>query len=311
MNTQINLLVLLGPTASGKTRLAVEAARRVQGEIVSADSRQVFRGMDIGTGKDLEEYGEVPCHLVDIVDAGQEYSVFEFQRDCFAALEEIWSRGRMPVLVGGTGLYLEAVLKGYHMVEVPEDPQLRAELESLDDAALRERLVALRPEQHNRSDLEQRERLVRAIEIAEGTEKASAHLPPLPELQPLIYGLRWPRDLLRKRITLRLKERLEHGMIEEVETLHAGGVTWDALEFYGLEYRFIAQHLQGELNRNDMFQKLNSAIHQFAKRQDTWFRRMERQGFEIRWLEASADPLAELRADLLHNGLVEGGAGLL
>ncbi len=291
-----NLLVILGPTASGKTRLGVEAARALGGEIISADSRQVYRGMDLGTGKDLAEYGEIPHHLIDIVEPGYEFNVFEFQRRFFEAFAEIRGRGRLPVLVGGTGLYLDAVLRGYRLVAVPENPPLRAELAGLSDAQLQARLVALRPEQHNTTDLEERQRLVRAIEIAEGEEAAAAVLPPLPDLRPRVFGLNWPREVLRRRITARLKERLEQGMIAEVQGLHAAGVPWETLEFYGLEYRFIAQHLKGELNRNDLFQKLNSAIHQFAKRQETWFRRMERQGTAIHWLDGAGEPLREMMA---------------
>lgn len=289
-----NLLVILGPTASGKTRLGVGAARALNGEIVSADSRQVYRGMDIGTGKDLAEYEEIPHHLIDIVDPGYEFNVFEFQRRFFEAFADIGGRGRLPVLVGGTGLYLDAVLKGYRMVAVPENPELRRQLAALSDDRLATRLALLRPQQHNTTDTLDRERLLRAIEIAEGELAAAARLPPLPELRPLVFGVRWDRAVLRRRITARLKERLEQGMIEEVERLRRQGVPYETLEFYGLEYRFLAQFLQGELTRNDMFQKLNSAIHQFAKRQETWFRRMERQGTDIHWLDGAGDPLRQL-----------------
>lgn len=294
MQLPFNILVVLGPTASGKTRLGVQAAMLLGGEIISADSRQVFRGMDLGTGKDLAEYGEVPHHLIDILEPGSEFSVFEFQRRFFEAFAQIDNRGRLPILVGGTGLYLEAVLKGYRMMAVPENPQLRAELAKISDEKLQARLLALRTEQHNITDLTDRQRLVRAIEIAEGEAAASAGLPPLPELRPAVFGLRWERTELRRRITERLKERLEQGLIEEVARLHAGGVLWERLEYYGLEYRFIARHLQGELSRNDMVQKLNSAIHDFAKRQETWFRRMERQGTVIHWLEGAGEPLEEM-----------------
>jgi tRNA dimethylallyltransferase len=260
----LNLLVILGPTASGKTRLGVQAAGEVGGEILSADSRQVYRGMDLGTGKDLAEYGEVPYHLIDIVDPGYEFSVFEFQRRFFDTFTEIRKRGRFPLLVGGTGLYLDAVLKGYRLVEVPENPELRSELAGLSQDALAALLRRLRSAMHNTTDLTDRERLVRAIEIAEGEAAAGADLPPLPSLRPLVFGIRWERQTLRRRITARLKERLDEGLTEEVARLHGEGVPWETLEFYGLEYRFVAQHLQGKLNRNDMFQKLNSAIHDFA-----------------------------------------------
>ena len=288
---QCDTIVILGPTASGKTRLGVGIARELAGEIISADSRQVYRGMDIGTGKDLEEYGEVPYHLIDILDPGEEFNVFRFQRLCFAAMEEIRGRGRLPVIVGGTGLYLDAVLRGYRMVEVPEDPELRAELSGLSMEELASRLLSLNPRLHNTTDLLDRERLVRAIEIA---DYERTHEPePLPEFHPVVFGVRWERSVLRERITARLKQRLASGMIEEVERLHCQGVPYETLEFYGLEYRFVARFLKGELNRNDLLQKLNSAIHDFAKRQETWFRRMERLGTEINWLDGAAEPLPE------------------
>jgi tRNA dimethylallyltransferase len=290
-----NLLVVLGPTASGKTRLAVGAAQALRGEIISADSRQVYRGMDLGTGKDLGEYGAISHHLIDILEPGEEFHLFAFMRRFGEAFEAVQRRGRLPVLAGGTGLYLDAVLRGYQLAEVPENPPLRAELAEFSMEELAERLRGLRPALHNTTDLTDRARLLRAIEIAEG-EASAVPLPPLPELRPLVFGLRWERSELRRRITVRLKERLEQGMIEEVERLHAAGVPWATLEFYGLEYRYVAQHLQGQLNRNDMFQKLCSAIHDFAKRQETWFRRMERQGVTIHWLDGAGEPLAELLA---------------
>jgi len=288
-----NLLVILGPTASGKTRLAVAAARALNGEIISADSRQVFRRMDIGSGKDLEEYGEIPYHLIDILDPGEEFSVFDFQRRFIEAFSLVTYRGRLPVLAGGTGLYLDSVLRGYRMVTAPENPELRRELEEFSLEQLRGRLLALVPEQHNTTELLQRERLIRAIEIALHQE-ASAELVALPSLRPLVFGIRIEREVVRRRITERLKSRLNGGMIDEVRRLLADGVPPARLDSYGLEYRFVSRYLSGELNRNDMFQKLNSAIHDFAKRQDTWFRKMERHGLQIIWLEASADPLEML-----------------
>jgi tRNA dimethylallyltransferase len=286
-----DLLVVLGATASGKTRLGVGLARALGGEVISADSRQVYRGMDIGTGKDLAEYGEIPCHLIDIVDPGDEFSVFEFQSRFFAVFANVRGRGRLPVLVGGTGMYLQAVLQGYRLLEAPPNPSLRRELADIPTSSLAERLKLSRSRLHNTTDLLERDRLVRAIEIAEYEREHGPE--PLPELKPLIFGIRWERESLRGRITARLKERLALGIIEEVERLHCEGVPWETLEFYGLEYRFIARHLRGELNRNDMFQKLNSAIHDFAKRQETWFRRMERSGIVIRWLDGAGDPLQE------------------
>ncbi len=290
----MNLLVVLGPTASGKTTLAVEAARHLQGEIISADSRQVYRGLDIGSGKDLDEYGDVPYHLIDVVDPGYEFSLFDFLQEFNKAYRGVSARNRLPILAGGTGLYLDAVLRGYALVEVEENPQLRAELHPLSMNALRDRLRSMRPELHNTTDLAERDRLVRAIEIAEGEDNRKQQPLAMPDLSPQIFGLRWSRDVLRQRITRRLRDRLEQGMIEEVAALHAGGVSWQTLDYYGLEYRYVAQFLQGMLNRNDLFQKLNSAIHQFAKRQETWFRRMERKGVVIHWLDAAADPVAEL-----------------
>jgi tRNA dimethylallyltransferase len=281
---KFNLFVILGPTASGKTRIAVEVARRVDGEIISADSRQVYRGMDIGTGKDLQEYGSVPYHLIDVANPGEEFSVFDFQRSFFRVFKEIRSRGRMPILVGGTGMYLDAVLRGYELVEVAENPALRAELADSPLSSLAERLKRVNPQLHNTTDLLDRNRLIRAIEIAEYKPEGGKNFSVRPDLGPLVFGIRWARDVLRERITRRLRERLENGMIEEVRDLLRKGVSFETLDFYGLEYRYIGLYLRGKLNRNDMFQKLNSAIHQFAKRQETFFRRMERQGIAIRWV---------------------------
>jgi tRNA dimethylallyltransferase len=289
-----DLLVILGATASGKTRLAVAAAHLLRGEIVSADSRQVYRGLDLGSGKDLAEYGEVPHHLIDIVDPGFEFNLFAFQRQAFAAIEAIRGRGRLPIVAGGSGLYLEAVLKGYRLVEVPENPVLRAELAQCSDDQLRARLAALRPQQHNSTDSKDRLRLLRAIEIAVGESEQAP--PPGPPIAALVVGIAWPREELRRRITARLRERLTLGLIDEVRRLHdERGVAWETLEFYGLEYRYVARHLRGELTHNDMVQQLTSAIHDFAKRQETWFRRMERQGTVIHWLDGRCDLPEQLR----------------
>jgi tRNA dimethylallyltransferase len=288
----------LGPTASGKTKVGVQIAHALDGEIISADSRQVYRGMDIGTGKDLEEYGSVAYHLIDIVDPGYEFNVFEFQRRFLEAFTGIQSRGRIPLLVGGTGMYLDAALRGYRLLEVPENPKLRKELTALSIENLAARLKGANPKLHNTTDLLDRERLTRAIEIAEFSGERDQDLPLLPELEPIVFGLRFDRRTLRQRITQRLRERLNRGMIEEVQGLLKKGVSLETLEFYGLEYRFVAQFLKGELTRNDMFQKLNSAIHQFAKRQETWFRRLERQGILIHWVDGSADPAATILQEL-------------
>ncbi len=288
-----NLLVILGPTACGKTRLAVSVARKLNGEIISADSRQVFRRMDIGTGKDLAEYGEIPFHLIDILEPGEEFSVFEFQKHFTDAFNLVSSRGKLPILTGGTGLYLDSVLRGYRMVIAPENVDLRRVLETLSIDQLRRQLLELSPEQHNSTDLIHRERLIRAIEIAVHQKGEGANeVIRLPLLQPLVFGIRLERDIVRKRITERLRIRLQEGMIEEVQRLLLEGVSPERLDSYGLEYRYVSRYLAGRLNKNDMFQKLNSAIHDFAKSQESWFRRMEKHGVEIIWLDGTGDPLA-------------------
>lgn len=293
-----NALVVLGPTATGKTMLGIQLSRALGGEVLSADSRQVYRGLDIGSGKDLSEYttggAPVPYHLIDIAGLDQEFSVYDFQKAFHAALDRVRGLGRLPVVVGGTGLYLEAVILGYDFADAPENPALREELAGLDDAALRGRLLALRPGQHNTTDLEDRERVVRAIEIAEAmqTHAGEGDGAPRPDFRPLILGVAPDRDELRRRIARRLHERLSAGLVEEVAELHAKGHSWERLERLGLEYRHAALFLQGKiLNKNDLFQKLNAAIVQFARRQETWFRRMERRGTVIHWMP---------RADLSH-----------
>jgi tRNA dimethylallyltransferase len=293
MSSPFNLLTILGPTASGKTRLAVSLARKLNGEIISADSRQVFRGMDVGTGKDLHEYGEVPHHLIDILDSGEEFSVFAFQRHFSQSFTQISERDRLPILCGGTGLYLDAVLRGYRMAEVPEDASLRSELEKRSIDELTTMLQELKPNQHNTSDLLERSRTIRAIEIARSEKKTASRQDQLPDICPLTIGIRWDRNRLRERITERLRLRLENGMIEEVQRLREEGITWEQLDYYGLEYRFIGAFLQEKLNRNDMFQKLNSAIHNLAKRQENWFRKLERNGIMIHWVDGAGDPLSE------------------
>lgn len=289
-----NLLVLLGATASGKTATAIRVARELDGEILSADSRQVFRGMDLGTGKDLAEYGDVRHHLIDICDAGDEFSLFAFQQHFHPALAEVQGRGHLPMLVGGTGLYLDCAIRNYPLLEVPPDPQLRESLAELSMEDLRQELFILKPQQHNTTDLQQRERLLRAIEIAHAEQNTTKDVAPLPEVRPLVFGLRWDRAVLRKRIARRLRERLEQGMVEEVEQLHAAGVSWERLDYYGLEYRFLGRYLRREISRNDLVQQLGAAIGQFAKRQETFFRRMERQGVAIHWLAGDQDPAKTL-----------------
>ena len=291
-----NLLVVLGPTASGKTGLAVHLARRVGGEILSADSRQVYRGMDLGTGKDLTEYGRngdvVPFHLIDICDLEDEFSVFAFQELFYPCFREILRRRRIPVLAGGTGLYLDAVLRGYRMVAVPENPELRERLAGEQMQSLRRRFFSFFPDAHNTTDLLEPKRLIRAIEIAEFTQ-AHPRDPETPiAVSPLVIGIRCERNDLRRKITLRLQARLEAGMIEEVRRLHDRGTAWERLESFGLEYRYISLYLQQKITREEMFQTLNTRIHQFAKRQETWFRRMERNGVRIHWIEGADEEAA-------------------
>ncbi|MCP4895988.1 MAG: tRNA (adenosine(37)-N6)-dimethylallyltransferase MiaA [bacterium] len=282
-----NLLMILGPTASGKTRLGVEVTRELGGEIVSADSRQVYRGLDIGAGKDLHEYSSggpaVAYHLIDVVGLDFEFSVFEYQKRFFSVFEDLQVRGIPAIVVGGSGLYLDAVLNDCRMVDVPPDPALREGLKPLSNEALVRRLQVLRPV-HNTTDLEDRERLVRAIEIA---RYSADHEPePGPERKPVVLGVRWDRRVLRSRIRERLASRLQHGLIDEVRDLHDQGVSWEKLHFLGLEYRFVSDFLRGRIkNENDLRQKLAAAIIGFAKRQETWFRRMQRRGTEIHWIE--------------------------
>jgi tRNA dimethylallyltransferase len=286
-----NLIVILGPTASGKTRLAARLAAGIGAELISADSRQVYRGMDIGTGKDLAEYvvdgKPVPYHLVDVAEPGHLFSVFEFQQRFYECFREIRSRGRMPIVVGGTGLYIESILREYQMLPVAENALLRKEMEGQGMEELAARLLRLNPSLHNTTDLTGRERLIRAIEIAEHKSKHGSQGIERPDIVPLVIGLRWDRAVLRKRITRRLKERIEQGMIEEVQRLHDAGISWERLTEMGLEYRYVSLYMQGKLTYDEMFRTLNIRIHQFAKRQDTWFRGMERRGVTIHWIEGA------------------------
>ncbi len=285
------LLIILGPTASGKTRLAVQVAHQLGGEIISADSRQVYRGMDIGTGKDLSEYvvdGQpVPYHLIDVVDAGDDYNLHRYQQDFHRAVADIQSRGRIPVVCGGTGLYIEAVLKGHAYTAIPVNDTLRAELDTQTDPELLHHFT-LHPSPYTPlADTSTRKRLIRAIEI--GTY-LNAHPDRVDSAKPLtynyrIFGVDLPVEIRRQRITTRLNERLKQGMIEEVERLLQDGVPANKLVFYGLEYKFITQYLTGELDYTTMTNLLETAIHQFAKRQMTFFRKMERDGLPIQWLD--------------------------
>ena len=284
-----NLLVILGPTASGKTSLAAHWASRNNGEIISADSRQVYRGMIIGTGKDYADYvvegKSLPYHCIDIVDAGDQYNVYEYQKDFLRAYNGILGRGKIPVLCGGSGMYIEAAINGYRLIQTPVNDHLRRELETKTDGELEALLASLKT-LHNRSDTDTRKRMIRAIEIA---VYQSEHHPPesndYPEIQPLLVGIHYDRESRRQRITQRLRQRLDEGMIDEAQSLLDKGLTSEQLEYYGLEYKFLAKYLSHELDDTQMFEQLNTAIHRFAKRQMTWFRRMERNGATIRWMD--------------------------
>ncbi len=281
-----SLLAIVGPTASGKTRRAVEVARAVGGEILSADSRQVYCGMDLGTGKDLEEYGSVPFHLIDICPAGHKYNLFEYIRDFDAALEAVRSRGSFPVVCGGTGLYVESVLKGLHLPKVPENTELRKELESFSLAELTAMLSSMKT-LHNVTDVDTVKRAVRAIEIEryymEHPEAAEAARP-APVEGAVTVGVAIDRDMRRRRISERLQARLRAGMTAEVESLLASGISAEDLIYYGLEYKYVTRYVIGQITEQEMVSGLETAIHQFAKRQMTWFRGMERRGFPIHWL---------------------------
>lgn len=300
------MITILGPTACGKTALAVSLAAKIGGEIISADSRQVYRGMDIGTGKDLSEYqmdGKlIPYHLIDIEEAGQKYNLFRFQEDFNAAYEDITSRGVQPILCGGTGLYMEAVLKGYALSPVPQDDNLRKKLSTRSLGELKELLIWLKARNgsamHNETDVDTVSRAVRAIEIEFHNLRHPVDTRRVPAVGSLIVGLDVDRDVRRERITTRLKARLEEGMVEEVRRLlEKDGITKEDLMYYGLEYKYVTAYVVGEMSYEDMFNQLEIAIHQFAKRQMTWFRGMERRGFNIHWLDASmpmADKLAQI-----------------
>ena len=285
-----DLVTIVGPTASGKTPLAAALASRLDTEIISGDSRQVYRRMDLGTGKDLVDYvvdgKRVPYHLIDIVEPGYKYNVFEYQRDFLKAYEDIVSRGKLPILCGGTGMYVESVLKGYRLLPVPENPQLRASLEgkSLEELT---RILEGYKKLHNSTDVDTAKRAIRAIEIEEYYKQQPPEYREFPSLNSLIVGVDIDRELRREKITRRLKQRLEEGMVEEVRGLLAEGIDPESLIYYGLEYKFLTQYAIGELSYEEMFRQLETAIHQFAKRQMTWFRGMERRGFTIHWLDAT------------------------
>lgn len=292
MNVSLPILAVVGPTASGKTRRGVDFAKALGGEIISGDSRQVYRGMDIGTGKDLAEYGDVPYHLIDIAPAGTKYNLFEYLRDAALALDDIVSRNKVPVLCGGSGLYVESFLKGMELPAVPENVALREDLAGKTLSELTDILAGMKT-LHNVTDVDSVKRAIRAIEIqtyyAEHPETADLIAPPAPR-EALIIGIDIDREARRRRISQRLDARLQEGMADEVRALLDSGVDAESLMYYGLEYKFVTQYVTGETDYDTMRSSLETAIHQFAKRQMTWFRGMERRGFRIEWLPYDMDP---------------------
>ncbi|HOK98266.1 MAG: tRNA (adenosine(37)-N6)-dimethylallyltransferase MiaA [Bacteroidales bacterium] len=283
-----NLITILGPTASGKTLLAVHVAHQLKSGVISADSRQIYRGMDIGTGKDLADYvvnGEpVPYYLIDICDAGYQYNVFEYQRDFHMVFQQFLQQGKIPVLCGGSGLYLEAILKGYQLPEVPINPALREQLRNKSLEELAEILQRYK-KLHNKTDIDTKNRAIRAIEIAVYEQEHAHELTKFPIPTSLNIGIYFERARLKERITQRLHKRLQEGLIDEVSQLLKNGLSPEALLYYGLEYKYVTLYLTRQLTYDEMVEKLNIAIHQFSKRQMTWFRRMERQGIKIHWID--------------------------
>lgn len=289
-NLKYKMLAVVGPTACGKTSLAVDLAITLNGEVISADSRQVYRGMDIGTGKDLSEYirggVKVPVHLIDIADAGEKYNVFEFQRDFLIAYNNVVACGRMPILCGGSGMYVESVLRGYKLLPVPENPQLRASLEGKSIEELSAILSSYK-NLHNNTDTDTTKRAIRAIEIEEYYASHPIEARAFPHIETLVVGVDVEREVRRERITRRLNDRLAEGLVQEVEMLLASGISAEQLIYYGLEYKFVTLYITGALSYEEMVRNLEIAIHQFAKRQMTWFRGMERRGVKINWVDAT------------------------
>lgn len=289
------MITILGPTASGKTSVAAALALRTGGEIISADSRQVYRRMDIGTGKDLADYtiGDVhiPYHLIDIAEPGTKYNLFQYQQDFHTAYNDIRSRGKLPILCGGTGLYIEAVLGGYRLSPVPQNQKLRESLEGKSLDQLTQMLVQLKQKNgsnmHNRTDVDTAQRAIRAIEIETYNIEHPTPERQMPQVDSLVIGINIDRELRREKITRRLKARLEEGMCDEIRSLIDGGVNPDDLIYYGLEYKFVTEYVVGKTSYEEMFRQLEIAIHQFAKRQMTWFRGMERRGYTIHWIDAA------------------------
>ena len=285
-----NLITITGATASGKTAIAANLALKINGEIISADSRQVYKNMDIGTGKDIHDYTvegiNIPYHLINIVEAGTKYNVYEYKKDFSIAYNDIIFRNKTPILCGGTGLYIEAVLKNYNMIYVPVNDKLRTSLKDKTIDELENILISYKP-LHNKSDLDTTKRAIRAIEIEDFHKKNNVSNIEKLDINPIIIGIYFEREERRKRITERLKYRLENGLIEEVENMIQLGISNEDIEYYGLEYKFVSWYLSGKINYDELFTQLNSAIHQFSKRQMTWFRKMERNGTKIKWIDGN------------------------
>lgn len=297
-----NCVIILGPTAVGKTSIGVSVAAKFNGEILSADSRQTYRKLDIGSGKDLDEYvvdgKPVPYHLIDIIDLPEEYTVYNYQQDFYKAFKDIQARNKLPVVVGGTGMYLDAIVRDYQLVNLPENPELHKELMETPLEELAQRLLKEQPDLHVMADLQEKDRVVKALEIIEakkaGYDTTSADRP---QINPLIIGTTLERPLMWENISKRLKERIDGGMLEEVQAIHDSGITWERLEKLGLEYRYCSLLLKGELNsKEELFDKLFIAIRQFAKRQETWFRMMEKKGVKIHWLPQVLDKNTRINA---------------
>lgn len=288
--TNTDLITILGPTASGKTTFAANLAARLDSEIISGDSRQVYRRMDIGTGKDLADYEvdgkKIPYHLIDIAEPGYKYNVFEFQRDFLNAYQDIRERGKTPILCGGTGLYIESVLKGYKLLPVPENKELREKLQNCSLAELTEMLKSYKT-LHNTTDVDTVKRAIRAIEIEEYYQSQPMEVSAFPQINSVIIGVDIDREERRRKISARLRSRLDEGMVDEVRAILDSGVSPEDMIYYGLEYKYLTNYIIGNLTYEQMVSELEIAIHQFAKRQMTWFRGMERRGLKINWMDAS------------------------
>lgn len=304
---EYNSVVVLGPTAVGKTAIGVQIALKYNGEIISADSRQTYKGLDIGSGKDLKEYfvsgRQIPFHLIDVATLDKEYTVFHYQQDFYRVFPEILNRSALPVVVGGTGMYLDAIIRNYDLIDVPENKELRSSLEKKNLEELGKMYLSLRPDLHTKADLLERDRVVRGIEIAlckgEEARKIRERMIARPDIRPFIIGTTFDREKIRENIYCRLLERIDEGMIEEVENLHNQGVPYERLEKLGLEYRYCALYLQGKCQtRDEMVEKLFISIRQFAKRQETWFRFMEKNGVKINWLPPVQDKQTRIDAAL-------------